>query len=154
MEQSRLEGGAGLALLNDSVRTQLRPLLDELPAVVELALYPGPEADAAEVMTALMGEMVELSRNLRLKALAEAPPVEPGRDSAFGLEGPILTVAAAGAAEARVRFLGVTGGHEFGSLVAAVQHAASGQPELAAATVDALGGLGHRVHIQVFSTPT
>lgn len=143
-----------MALLNESVQTQLRTILDDLPGAVELGLYRGPEGEAGEVMAALMGELVALGPRLSLRMLSEPVAVEPGRDSAFGAEGPILTVSPAGAKDARVRFLGVTGGHEFGSLVSAIQHAAAGTPELESATVEQLKSLGHRVHIQVFTTPT
>jgi len=148
-----------IALLNDTVRGQLKPMLDGLADDVELALYapPGDAAiapEASEVMAALVGEMAELSPRLHATTLAQAPEVEPGRASGFAPEGPILVVRRTGSGEERVRFLGVAGGHEFASLIAAVQNTASGTTELKAASVEALAGLGHRVHIQVFTTPT
>lgn len=143
-----------MALLNDSVRTQLRPLFEALPRDVELGLYRGPDGEAGELMAGLLSEMAELGPRLRLKDLTEPPAVEPGREAVRTVEGPVLSLGAADAGEARVRFLGVTGGHEFGALVAAIQHAAAGTTDLKAQTVDALSGLGHRVHIQVFTTPT
>lgn len=144
-----------MALLNDDVRGRLGGLLQALPAPVALALYGGADAEAAELVETLLGEVVALSpATVSLRLVAEPPPVEPGRKSAFAAEGPILTVASASAEEARMRFLGVPGGHEFGSLVAAIEHASAGRTELQAATLEALGALGHRVHIQVFTTPT
>ena len=144
-----------MVLLNDDVKQRLGALLDELAGPVELALYSGPEGEAGEIMRTLMEEVVACGPGkLSLRPLADAPAVEPGRESAFAAEGPILTVAPAGATEARMRFLGVTGGHEFGAFVAAIQHAAADATDVSGGTVTALGGLGHRVHIQVFTTPT
>ncbi len=143
-----------MALLNETVRNQLRPMLEGLPRDVELHLYRGPDAEAGDLMAALLSEMVEVGPRLRLVEVAQAPEVEPGRQSAAQLEGPVLSVAAAGEPDSRVRFLGITGGHEFGALIAAIQHAAAGSAELKPKSVESLSGLGHRVHIQVFTTPT
>lgn len=132
-------------------------MLDALPSDVELALYT-PAGDgageASEVMTALVGEMAEISSRLKVASMADAPAVEPGRAGDFEPEGPILLVRQPGSGDDGVRFLGITGGHEFGALVAAIQSAASGTSELKAKSLEALAGLGHRVHIQVFTTPT
>jgi alkyl hydroperoxide reductase subunit AhpF len=141
-------------LLNEQVRGQLRSMLADLRQDVELRLHPGPEGEASDVMRQLVEELAEVSRRLVPVAVPEAPVVEPGRESDAEVEGPVLLVAPGGAEEARVRFLGVTAGHEFGALVAAIRHAGEGATELSAPSVERLGAIEHRVHVQVFTTPT
>lgn len=143
-----------MPILGADVRDKLAELFSDLAGDVDLRLYGGPQGEAGEVMRALLGEMAEVSPHLHVVDVADAPEVEPGRQTDAQAEGPILSVAARGDDTSRVRFLGVTSGHEFGSLVAAVRQVARGATDLKAATVEALGTLRHPIHVQVFSTPT
>ena len=143
-----------MALLMEEVRGQIRDMLADLPRSVELRLYAGPDGEASEVMRQLVDELGEVSPRLVPQAVAEAPVVEPGRPSDAEVEGPVLTLGVPGEAHSGVRFLGVTAGHEFGALIAAIRHVGHGTTDLKPQSVDKLRGLGHRVHIQVFTTPT
>jgi len=141
-------------LLNEQVRGQLRSMLADLRQDVELRLHPGPEGEASDVMRQLVEELAEVSRRLVPVAVPEAPVVEPGHDDGSPLEGPILTLAAAGEATSGVRFLGMTVGLEFGALVESVRAVSSGDPGLAPSSLEQLGRLTRPVHLQVFTTPT
>lgn len=129
-------------------------MFEDLPRDVELRLYAGPPGEAGDVMRQLTQEMAEVSPRLRPVDVVETPAVEPGRSPVAAVEGPILTVAAVGEDEARVRFLGVTAGHEFGALIAAIRHSAFATTDLSGPALNKLAGMRHRVHVQVFTTPT
>lgn len=143
-----------LPLLGQDVRDKLGQFYADLQHDVDLRFYPGPEGEASDVMRQLVNEMAEVSPRLKVSDLEQAPAIEPGRNSDATAEGPVLEVAPAGAAEARVRFLGVASGHEFGALVGAIRNAALGTTDITPGGRERLAGLRHPVHIQVFTTPT
>ncbi len=141
-------------LLNDSVRGQLRQALGDLPGAVELELHAPGADEASEVMRSLLGEMVETLPALRVRDAVEVPVLEPGHDTGVAIEGPVLTVRRSGEAGSGVRFVGMTVGLEFASLVEAIRQAGTGQSALGRGTREALSALEAPVHIQVFTTPS
>lgn len=143
-----------MAILAQDIRDKLAGFFGDMPGDVDLRLFSGPQEDAAEVMRQLLAEMAEVSARLRVQTLAAAPVIEPGRNADAQAEGPVLEVAPGGSNEARVRFLGVAAGHEFGSLVGAIRNASLGTTDLSAGAVERLKAVRHPVHIQVFTTPT
>jgi hypothetical protein len=121
---------------------------------VDLVLYPGPEGEVADLMRQLLQEMEEVVPRLHLVETQDAPELEPGHGSGMPIEGPILTLRPTGGNAYGARFLGMTAGLEFGTLVETIKNVSHGQTGLSAETLQALEGLGHPVHIQVFTTPT
>ena len=143
-----------MALLNESVRTQLAEILGEMPQTVSLVLYPGPDEEAADLMRSLLGEIADTVPKLRLEERTEAPELEPGHDTGLPLEGPITQLKTESGVLSGARFLGIPGGMEFGTLVEAIRMTASGASELSHETLETLSELKSPVHIQVFTTPT
>lgn len=143
-----------MPLLNETVRGQLTDILGTMPQAVDLLFYPGPDAETADLMRSLLGELAETVPNLRLEETEEAPPLEPGHDTGMPVEGPITRLRKADGTIAGARFLGIPGGMEFGTLVEAIRMTAQGEPDLEAETLKALDALDGPVHIQVFTTPT
>lgn len=143
-----------MALLNEQIRGEIHSALGTLPRPVELVFHPGPAGEPQEFMRGLLTELTEVVPELHLVEEAAAPTVEPGHDSGMPVEGPILVVRPAGTSFSGVRFLGVTAGLEFGSLIEAIKDVAGGEPHVEKETQAVLGALAHPVHVQVFTTPT
>ncbi|HIC95104.1 TPA: glutaredoxin [Candidatus Bipolaricaulota bacterium] len=67
---------------------------------------------------------------------------------------PAIAVVGPGEKDYGVRFYGVPGGYEFGSLIEAIKAVAAGESGLTSQTKEALKGLKRPVHLQVFVTLT
>ncbi|MCL6597018.1 MAG: thioredoxin family protein [Firmicutes bacterium] len=143
-----------MALLNDGVRSQIRDILGAMPRPVELNLYRPDEGEASDLMTGLLAELAEIVPALRVRHSDAAPTLEPGHDTGMPIEGPILTVDPADRPTGTVRFLGLTVGLEFASLIEAIRQAGQGGSRLSPQTLAELGALERPVHIQVFTTPS
>jgi len=150
----REEGEHPMALLNETVRGQLAEILGSVPHGVDLLLYPGPDAETADLMRSLLQEMAETVPQVRLQEVAEAPELEPGHDTGMPIEGPITQLRRDDGTLTGARFLGIPGGMEFGALVEAIRAIGTGDVELAPETMKTLEQLEAPVHIQVFTTPT
>lgn len=143
-----------MTLLNDRVRQQLRDALGILPVPVDLDFFASGDDEPSQTMHALLSELIETVPGLRLRERGDAPELEPGHDTGVPVEGPVLVVRGQDQAGGEVRFVGMTVGLEFGTLVEAIRQAGGGRSDLSQATLDALSALEGPVHIQVFTTPT
>lgn len=72
---------------------------------------------------------------------------------AYGVDR-VPAIVVEGARDYGIRFFGLPAGYEFTNLIDAIVVASTGEPALAQETKDTLAGLGKRVHIKVFTTPT
>jgi len=143
-----------VALLNETIRGQLREILGNLPHKVDFLLYPGPDEETADLMRTLLTEMTETLPQLSLEEVDEAPDLEPGHDTGMPIEGPITQLRRDDGRIVGARFLGIPGGMEFGALVEAIRATSLGETTLNPDTLTMLAELEHPVHIQVFTTPT
>jgi alkyl hydroperoxide reductase subunit AhpF len=73
--------------------------------------------------------------------------------AAFGID-KVPGLAVVGAVDFGIRYYGVPTGYEVGSLIDAIELAATGDHGLAPESVEALAGLDRDLHLQVFVTPT
>lgn len=142
-----------MTILDDQVRDELRRRWESLDREVTLHLFRGPSAEAADVMQQLLTELGEVSDRVKWEPDDQEPELEPGSAGGAALEGPVLGMSVGGE-RLRIRFLGVTLGLEFGTLVDAIRAAASTEPAVDAPTQAALGALRHPAHLLVFTTPT
>jgi glutaredoxin-like protein len=140
-----------MALLNESVRQQLREILGQVRPV-DLELYGAGDDEATTTMRTLLAELAETVPGLTVNEPVDVPALEPGHDTGMPMEGPVLVVRGLG--RGAVRFVGMTVGLEFSTLVEAIRQAGGGPTTLSPATVRALEALDGPVHIQVFTTPT
>lgn len=69
-------------------------------------------------------------------------------------EGPLPRIRLEGVARREVGFVGLPSGYEFPSFIDAIIDVSRGTTSLSADALERLAALGHRVHIQVFTTPT
>lgn len=145
-----------MALIDDAVAGELRKAFAALVHPVQLALVSqdgrseADEAGADEVRQ-LVEELAALDGRLSLELVAE---LESERARELGLERAPAIAVLGEAVDHGVRFYGLPGGYEFGTLVEAVLDVSRGESGLAAPTRQALAGLGRDLRIRVFSTPT
>ena len=134
-----------------------------LTAPVSLDLFVRPvtglwvpgrrECETCDDTRRLLEEVAALSDHivLRVHDVIE----EPEAAAVAGLDvDQVPTLVLTGAAQGRVRFLGIPAGLEFGTLLRSLVDVAHGSTGLAEATREALRGLARDVHIRVFVTPT
>ncbi len=88
----------------------------------------------------LLREITALSDRLTLVT-------EKGQD-------PLPEIRLEGGARGEVRFVGLPSGYEFPTFIDSIIDVSRGQTSLSADTLTRLVALRHRVHIQVFTTPT
>lgn len=149
-----------MALLNDKIKDQLRPLLDELEQPVQILLFTQGEGNAIECSTCietrqLVEEVAELSDKIEVDirdlvgdaALAE----EHGIDKI-----PAVAILQDGERpkDFGIRLYGIPSGYEFGSFIEDLRLVSKGDPELSPQTMEAIRKLDRDVHIQVYVTPT
>ena len=147
-----------MSLLSEADRAQLRDMFHELTRPVRLVLFTqtfGCEtcADALRILQ----ELTELSPKI---SVVECNLVlEPERAAAFGVTvAPTTAVVAVDEdgteRDYGVRFVGLTAGYEFTSLIEAIQLVSDGTSGLTEASRALLAAVTEPVAIQVFVTPT
>jgi glutaredoxin-like protein len=110
------------------------------------------ECETCEDTRTLMQELAALSDRITLHV--HDVSAEPEAAAAAGLEPDQLpALVLSGAANGRVRFLGIPAGLEFATLLRGLIDVARGGTSLAGETKRALRGLENDVHIRVFVTP-
>ncbi len=141
-----------MAFIGDQLRSSLTEHLASLPRPVRLMLFTAGEAcRVCPLQESLLHELAGLSEHLSLTVVDTT--VEPEKAATHEVERTPTTLVLADAG-ARFRFSGVTGGHEFGSLVDAVLLAATGEAALPAGLNDLAALLDEPTHIEVMVTLT
>lgn len=145
-------------LLNDSVTTQVKKMLDDgLQHPVEVLYWGGDDScEYCADTQQLLEEVTAISPKLSLKVhdllqdheLAQQYRIDkaPGF-TVLGKDGDRLT-------DFGVRFFGITSGHEFGTLIHTLVLVSGRDSGLDPQTRQALKELKEPVHLQVFVTPT
>ena len=133
-----------MSLITDSDQEKLRKRFAEGAGLtgevrVRLAIHTGECALCIQAEE-LLRETTALSDRLTLVT-------EEG-------EGPLPEIRLEGGARGEVRFLGLPSGYEFPTFIDSIIDVSRGETSLAADTLARLARLRHRVHIQVFTTPT
>ena len=149
-----------MALIDEKTKGQIRERLAQtLTGPVEITLYrrpdsgdlvlPGglgcPTCDAAEELTRALTEAAP--DKLRLKV------IDISQDPGAVVVVPSLTVAAPGE-EVRITFQGLPSGHEFATLLDAVERSSGPGGELPPELAERLSALESEVEVMVFVTPT
>jgi glutaredoxin-like protein len=144
-----------VALLNDDVKNQVRPMLAELAHEVELKVYTGsslviPGADPAghqREALALLREVAELSDKI---TVTETPIAGDDEARAAGItRAPTIVFRRKGDSRTNLRFLGMPSGYEFTTLLEAIRMVGTDRE-----VEDAVGELDAPVLLQTFVTPT
>jgi glutaredoxin-like protein len=111
------------------------------------------ECETCDDARQLLEEVATLSDHITLRV--HDVSAEPEAMAAFGLEADqVPALVLTGAANGRVRFLGLPAGLEFVTLLRGLIDVGRGATNLAEETKQALRGLANDVHIRVFVTPS
>ena len=149
-----------MPILNAEVQQQVREALQDLTTPVKLVVFTqgaggALECDFCAEMRQLSEEVAGLSDKLSVEVrdlVGEAEIAE-----VYGVDKiPALVVMQGGARpkDYGLRFYGIPSGYEFSTLIEDIRLVSRGQPELSAATREALARLAAPVRIQVYVTPT
>jgi len=141
-----------MAFINDVVRKEIKPLLEDLREDVNLVYFTQKSecrfcAETRELLT----EVSSLSPKINLEILDFEADAE--RAKALGVDKIPATVVMS-RHNLNIRFFGIPSGYEFGSLMEAIRMVSTSESGLDPETRDFLDNLQTDVHLQVFVTPT
>jgi alkyl hydroperoxide reductase subunit AhpF len=150
-----------MAFLNEQVQKQLRDRFAErLTGSVELRLYTKPGSGRLILPTGLGCATCDDARQLAEAVRDSAPDkitlevIDVSENGHASVEDvPTLTVGAPGE-EPRIRFMGLTSGYEFATLVDAVERVSRAETNLSEKTLRRLEALEESLEVMVFATPT
>lgn len=141
-----------MPLLKEKDREALKKTFDALPHDVTLTMFTQEtECETCRITRELVEELGGLSGKVRAEAHDFVKDAETAKR--YGVDKiPAILVTEGG--NARVRFFGVPGGYEFGSLVEAIRHTGQRDPGLSAEVRQMLDKVDRPVHLQVMVTLT
>ena len=141
-----------MGFLNESVRKEIRPILDALQNTVKLVFFTQKtECRFCKETRDLLEEISGLSAKIQLEVLDFQ--ADARRAQEYGVDKIPATVVLAPDYRG-IRFFGIPSGYEFASLIEAIRLASTGDSGLSADTRVFLDGLEKDLHLQVFVTPT
>jgi len=141
-----------MPILSATDAARVREMLASLPNPVRLVFFTQTlNCDTCEPTKQILGELAGLSGQITVEEhnfLLEAEAA-----AAYGIDR-VPAVAVVGAEDYGIRFLGIPSGHEFMSLLDAIQIVSSGDSGLQPVSRELLAGLAAPLALQVFVTPT
>ncbi len=141
-----------MAFLSDRDRQAVQEELAKLAGPVKLIVFSQELGGGSCVQTErLLQEVAELSPQVSLDIFNLI--LDRKKAEQYGVDR-VPAIVVEGARDYGIRFYGIPAGYEFSNLIDAMLLAASGQPQLSAATLERLAEIHTPVHIQVFTTPT
>ena len=141
-----------MALLNDEIVQNVKQMLGGIPQDVKLAVFTDDEhCDYCKEIVQLVNEVAATTDRLSVEQY------EIHRDTAQAQalnlkRAPVIAIL--GKEDYGLRFYGIPSGHEFSTLLHAIQKTGEGTSELDAETKSYLAGLEKPVDLEVFVTPT
>lgn len=141
-----------MAYLSDRDRQAVQQELAKLAGPVKLIVFSQElGAETCAQTEQLLKEVADLSDQVSLEIYNLILDREKAEQ--YGVDR-VPAIVVEGARDYGIRFYGIPAGYEFSNLIDAMLLAASGQPQLSAATLERLAEIHKPVHIQVFTTPT
>lgn len=135
-------------LLTDEVARQARQQFEQLQDPVHLLFFTQPHAcGACREQQALLEALAALSDKLSL----EVHPLDSSQAAGHGIDKAPATVVR-GTTDPGIRFYGLTGGYEFGSLLEAIQLVSHGTAALDPALASMAAAIKVPTHIEVLVT--
>jgi alkyl hydroperoxide reductase subunit AhpF len=150
-----------MAILGEQVQEQLRQRFAErLQDRVELSLYVKPGSGRLILPSGLGCQTCDDARRL-VEAVRDAASdkieltvVDVSADPEPAVEDvPTLTVGLSGEGH-RVRFMGLTVGFEFATVIDAIERVSRNEAGLSEKSLERLGSLEENLEVMVFATPT
>jgi glutaredoxin-like protein len=145
-----------MALLNASLRTELRNVLVALPRPVTLLVFVGAACETCGETRELVEELASMSDGMvRLEVHdLDAHPPEATLYRVDKAPAIVVLGGETGRRDVGIRFYGSPTGYEFATLLEDIRMASRGATDLSPATIEALSRLTTPLHLQVFVTPT
>ncbi len=141
-----------MAILDDSIREQVRDFFKDLAGPVRLVMFTQDfECEMCADTRQLVEEIAELSDLITTEIYDFV--VDQDKAEELGID-KIPAIAVIGAQDYGVRLYGIPAGYEFTSFVYAIRSVAAGKSELGAEADEVLAAVDKPVHLQVFVTPT
>jgi alkyl hydroperoxide reductase subunit F len=138
--------------LNAAARQEVKKRLSALAAPVRLVYFTSPHAcGACAEQRALLEELAALGDGKLLLSVHEFPDAEAVKR--YGIDKVPATVVA-GERDVGIRFFGLTGGYEFGSLLEAIRMVSSGEAGLDPAIAASARRLRAPLHLEILVTLT
>lgn len=141
-----------MAFLNENIRKEIEPLLNELKNNVKLVFFTQKtECRFCRETRELLEEVSSLSPKIELEVLDFQ--TDSTRAEEYGVDKIPATVVLSPDYRG-MRFFGIPSGYEFASLLDAIRLASTSDSELSSETRNFLDNLDKDLHLQVFVTPT
>ena len=144
-----------MALLNSSLRTELRTVLVALPHPVTLLVFVNAACESGEETRELVDELASISEG-RVRSEVHDLDTHPAEATLYRIDkAPALVVLGdeSGRRDFGIRFYGSPTGYEFATLIEDMRMASRGTADLSPGTREALEHLSAPLHLQVFVTP-
>jgi glutaredoxin-like protein len=144
-----------MALLNSSLRTELRNVLVSLPHPVTLLVFVSTACETCEETRELVHELASISED-RIRIEVLDLDTHPAEATLYGIDkAPAIVVLGdeSGRRDFGIRFYGSPTGYEFATLIEDIRMACRGTVDLSSETREALRHLSAPLHLQVFVTP-
>ena len=141
-----------MALLNEQIVNDVTKMMAELPNDVQLVVFTSQTGcEYCKEIVQLAQEVAATSDKLTAEVYDIAAAPEKAKELNI-TQAPVVAIV--GQRDYGLRYYGIPSGHEFSTLLYAIQRAGSGTAELDAETMTFLQGLNKPVNLQVFVTPT
>ena len=139
-----------MALLDESIRQEVKQALGDLPNPVRLVMFTQEfECQFCRETRQLTEEVADLHDQITAEIYNFV--VDKDEAEAYGID-KIPAVAVVGEKDYGVRFFGIPSGYEFSSLIESIRLVSNGQPQLSPAGLETVQGIDKPVHIQVYVT--
>lgn len=145
-----------MALLNPSLRADLRKILGTLPSPVTLLVFIGPECERCDETRAIVEELASVADG-RIRVEMHDLGAHPPEAALYRIDrAPAIVVLGdeSGRRDFGIRFYGSPAGYEFATLIEDIRMASEARPDLLPGTVETLARLSGPVHLRVFVTPS
>ena len=144
-----------MALLNASLRTELRNVLVALPRPVTLLVFVGAACETCGETRERVEELASISEGMvRLEVHDLDAPPEATLYRVDKAPAIVVLGGETGRRDFGIRFYGSPAGYEFATLIEDIRMVSRGNTDLSPATVVILTHLTTPLHLQVFVTPT
>jgi len=145
-----------MALLNASLRTELRNVLVVLPRPVTLLVFVSAACETCGETRELVEELASVSEGM-VRLEVHDLDTHPPEATLYRIDkAPAIIVLGdqTGRRDFGIRFYGSPAGYEFATLIEDIRMVSRGTTDLSPVTVETLSHLTGPLHLQVFVTPT
>ena len=146
-----------MAILEEKVKEEVKKIFKDLKDPINLIVFsrddtitvPGQECPTCKDNEALIREVAELSDNINIKVYDIVKDKDKVKD--YNIDRVPVTIVQS-SKDFGIRLYGIPAGHEFATLLNAIQIVSKSSSQLSVETIEKLKAISKPVHIQVFVT--